>query len=80
MQFIYPAPYHLKTRGTIKRSMTVAADILLCVMTVALSQRLALDVRIFAIDSWWLPYLSAAVFAIPIWLTSRPLVLLEMQK
>jgi hypothetical protein len=80
MQFINPSPYGLKARGTIKRSMTVAVDILLCITTVALSYKSAWDLRMFPMDSWWLRYLPVAVFAIPILLTSRPLVLLEMQK
>ncbi len=48
-----------------KRAIAVAVDVVLCLLTVALSYRLRLDSWIFPIGNQWLSYIAAVVIAIP---------------
>jgi FlaA1/EpsC-like NDP-sugar epimerase len=51
-----------------KRAIAVAADILLCLLTVALAYRLRLDAWIMPIGNQWLSYAAAPLLAIPIFI------------
>ncbi len=55
------------SRGN-KRAIAIAADVFLCVVTVALAYRLRLDAWIFPIGNQWLSYAAAIAIAIPLFI------------
>lgn len=49
-----------------KRSIAIAVDVVLCLLTVALAYRLRLDAWIWPISNQWLSYIAAVLIAIPL--------------
>lgn len=49
-----------------KRAIAIMADVLLCLLTVALAYRLRLDAWILPIGNQWLSYIVAVVLALPL--------------